>query len=280
MKIRVLLAVFLFMGWMHAADAQKPVKKAVKKKSLLTKVGDVVLKPAVDTTKRPVTDSVQKSGTALNQVISVIGNQNNSNSGSEVDVVGGLKQALEVGAVNSVLRLNKLDGFFSDTAIKIIMPNEAKNVEATLRKFGLGNQVDKAVLSMNRAAEDAAGGAKDIFLDAIKQMTFQDAWQILRGGDFAATDYLKKTTTTALTARFRPVIEQSLAKVDATKYWNTVFSNYNRFSTQKINPDLAAYVTERALNGLFQKIALEEKQIRKDPAARVTGLLQQVFGKQ
>ena len=280
MKIRVLLAVFLFTGWMHAADAQKPVKKAVKKKSILSKVGDVVLKPAVDTTKRPVTDSVQKSGSALNQVISVIGNQNNSNSGSEVDVVGGLKQALEVGAVNSVLRLNKLDGFFSDTAIKIIMPDEAKKVEATLRKFGLGNQVDKAILSMNRAAEDAAGGAKDIFLDAIKQMTFQDAWQILRGGDFAATDYLKKTTTSALTARFRPVIEQSLAKVDATKYWNTVFTNYNRFSAQKINPDLAAYVTERALNGLFQKIALEEKQIRKDPAARVTSLLQQVFGKQ
>lgn len=280
MKIRVLLAVFLFAGWMHAADAQKPVKKAVKKKSILSKVGDVVLKPAVDTTKRPVTDSVQKSGSALNQVISVIGNQNNSNSGSEVDVVGGLKQALEVGAVNSVLRLNKLDGFFSDTAIKIIMPDEAKKVEATLRKFGLGNQVDNAILSMNRAAEDAAGGAKDIFLDAIKQMTFQDAWQILRGGDFAATDYLKKTTTSALTARFRPVIEQSLAKVDATKYWNTVFTNYNRFSAQKINPDLAAYVTERALNGLFQKIALEEKQIRKDPAARVTSLLQQVFGKQ
>lgn len=280
MKLSVLLVFFLFAGWIHDADAQKPVKKSTKKKSLLTKVSDVVLKPAADTVQKPAADTIKKSGGTLNQVMAVIGNKNNTTSGNEIDVVGGLKQALELGAVNSVLRLNKLDGFFSDTAIKIIMPEEARNVEATLRKFGLGNQVDKAVLSMNRAAEDAAGGAKDIFLDAIKQMTFQDAWQILRGGDFAATEYLKKSTTTALTARFRPVIEQSLAKVDATKYWNTVFSNYNRFSAKKINPDLVAYVTERALNGLFQKIALEEKQIRKDPAARVTGLLQQVFSKQ
>ena len=132
---------------------------------------------------------------------------------------------------------------------------------------------------MNRAAEDAASGIGDIFWGSIKKMSVTDGLQILRGGDFAATDYLKKTTTAELTEKFRPVIEASLTKVDATKHWKDVFSKYNMISPNKVNTDLTAYVTERALKGLFYNISLEEQKIRKDPAAQVTDLLKKVFGK-
>ncbi|MBK8608773.1 MAG: DUF4197 domain-containing protein [Chitinophagaceae bacterium] len=197
---------------------------------------------------------------------------------SNDDIISGLKDALRVGTDNSEKKLSKLDGFFGDAAVKILMPEEAKKVESTLRNLGMGNMVDKAVLSMNRAAEDAASGVGTIFWDAIKEMSIKDGLQILRGGDFAATDYLKSTTSTVLTEKFRPVIEAALVKVDATKYWNDVFTNYNRFSAKKVNTDLTAYVTERALSGLFYNIGLEEQKIRKDPAAQVTDILKKVFG--
>ena len=160
------------------------------------------------------------------------------------------------------------------------MPKGAEKVEKTLRSIpGMGKLVDKAVLSMNRAAEDAAKGVGSIFWNSIKQMSISDGLQILRGGDFAATDYLKKTTTVELTDKFRPVIATSLEKVNATKYWNDVFSAYNRFSNTPVNTDLTAYVTEKALGGIFLKVGLEEQKIRKDPAARVTDILKKVFGK-
>jgi hypothetical protein len=171
-----------------------------------------------------------------------------------------------------------VDGFFKDAAIKILMPEEAKKVESTLRRFGMGKQVDEAILSMNRAAEDAAKDASPIFVTAIKQMTIQDAWGILKGGDSSATKYLREKTTSSLTAAFRPVIENSMTKVNATKYWNTVFTTYNKFSKDKVNTDLAAYVTERALSGIFFQVAQEEMKIRKDPVARTTDILKKVFG--
>lgn len=205
-----------------------------------------------------------------------------SNSGSGLsndDIISGLKEALRVGTDSSSKKLGSVDGFFGDAAIKILMPEEAKKVESSLRKVGMVSLVDKAVLSMNRAAEDAAKGVGDIFWNSIKQMNVTDGLKILNGGDFAATDYLKKTTTAELTEKFRPVIETSLAKVDATKYWKDVFSNYNRFSSSPVNTDLTAYVTEMALKGLFYQISLEEQKIRKDPAAQVTGILKKVFGK-
>ncbi|MEP7143528.1 MAG: DUF4197 domain-containing protein [Ferruginibacter sp.] len=208
-------------------------------------------------------------------------NSSTSSLGSNLssdDIVSGLKEALRVGSDNSSKKLSKPDGFFGDAAIKILMPPEARNVEKTLRGMGLGGMVDKAILSMNRAAEDAANGVGDIFWNSIKQMSIGDGLQILRGGDFAATDYLKRTTTTELTEKFRPVIEGSLTKTDATKYWNDVFSKYNMFSRDKVNTDLTAYVTEKALAGLFLNIGLEEQKIRKDPAAQVTGILKTVFG--
>jgi len=194
-------------------------------------------------------------------------------------IASGLKEALEVGTQRGTAKLSSVDGFFKDAAIKILMPAEAQKVEQKLRAVGLGKQVDNAILSMNRAAEDASKSATLIFINAIKQMNIQDAVGILKAGDFAATEYLKSKTTANLVNAFKPIIEQSLSKVNATKYWNTVFSTYNTFSSQKVNTDLTAYVTERTLTGIFHQVALEEQKIRKDPVAQTTDILKKVFGK-
>lgn len=203
----------------------------------------------------------------------------NSDNVNSVDIAEGLKQALQVGTERGVQKLSAVDGFFANAAIKILMPEEAKKAEQKLRTIGFGKQVDNAILSMNRAAEDAAKNAAPIFINAIKQITIQDAASILKGSDFAATDFLKSKTSIELTKAFRPVIEASLDKVNATKYWNTIFTTYNKLSFNKVNPDLSAYVTDKALSGIFYQLGLEEQKIRKDPAARTTELLRQVFGK-
>lgn len=210
---------------------------------------------------------------SISQVIPV----KNSVSLSNEEIINGLKEALNVGAGNSTQKLASVDGFFADAAVKILMPEEAKKAEQKLRSLGLGKQVDNAILSMNRAAEDAAKSASPIFLAAIKGISIQDGLGILKGGDFAATNYLKSKTLVQLTEAFRPVIEESLQKVNATKYWNTLFTSYNRFSADKVNPDLAAYVTEKALTGIFYQVGHEEQKIRKDPVARTTDLLKKVF---
>ena len=212
------------------------------------------------------------------QILKGIEYPNTAGGLTNAEIVSGLKQALEIGAQNSANQLSSLDGFFKNAAIKILLPQEAQKVEKTLRDLGMGGLVDKAILSVNRAAEDAAKSAAPIFVDAIKTMTIQDALGILRGGDFAATNYLKNKTTTPLTEAFRPVIESSLSKVGATKYWSDVFTTYNRFATTKINPDLAGFVTGKAMDGIFYQVGLEEQKIRKDPVARVTDLLKKVFG--
>jgi hypothetical protein len=197
---------------------------------------------------------------------------------SSDDIISGLKEALSVGTNNASKMLGTTDGYFANAAVKILMPDEAKKVEKTLRQFGMSSLVDKAILSMNRAAEDAASGVGSIFLDGIKQMTIADGLAILKGGDNSATEFLKKTTATQLKEKMRPVIEASLVKTDATKYWNDVFTQYNKFSAKKINPDLADYVTSKAMDGIFYQVAQEETKIRKDPAAQVTDLLKKVFG--
>ncbi|HVZ55695.1 MAG TPA: DUF4197 domain-containing protein [Chitinophagaceae bacterium] len=220
-------------------------------------------------------DSSGKSG--LGNVLTKLPGSGGSLSSDEI--ASGLKQALEIGANNGTARLSAVDGFFKDAAVKILMPPEAQKVEKTLRSAGLGNLVDNAILSMNRAAEDAAKSAAPIFVNAIKGMSIQDALGILRGGDFAATNYLKGKTTPALTEAFRPIIEKSLEKVDATKYWKTVFDTYNNLPTtfKKVNSDLPAYVTDKALVGIFFQVGQEEQKIRKDPVARTTDLLKKVF---
>ncbi len=215
------------------------------------------------------------STTILNKVLPGVKKDSLTTS----DVISGLKEALETGTNRSVQQLSSADGFFKDAVIKILMPEEAKKAESTLRRLGMGKQVDEAILSMNRAAEDAAKDAAPIFVNAIKGMSIQDAWGILRGGDSAATKYLREKTISQLTEAFRPVIEKSLEKVNATKHWNTVFSAYNKVSANKVNPDLSAYVTEKSMYGIFYQVAQEEMKIRKDPVARTTDILKKVFGK-
>ncbi|MGI8950016.1 MAG: DUF4197 domain-containing protein [Chitinophagaceae bacterium] len=206
-------------------------------------------------------------------------NQSINGSLSTDEVAGGLKEALNAGVQKGTQQLSAVNGFFANAAIKILLPPEAQKVENTLRSVGLGKQVDDAILSMNRAAEDATKSAAPIFLNAIKQMTIQDAWAILRDGDTSATHYLRAKTTVSLTSAFSPVIQQSLQKVNATKYWNTLFTTYNQMPfVQKVNPDLTAYVTGKALDGIFYEIGLQEKDIRKNPVARTTDLLKKVFG--
>jgi hypothetical protein len=212
-----------------------------------------------------------------NQVLGGLG-QMQTGELSNSEIIMGLKDALSIGTQRSSNQLSATDGFFKNAAIKILLPEEAKKVENTLRSLGMSSLVDKAVLSMNRAAEDAAKTASGIFVNAVKQMTISDAVNILRGGDFAATNYFKGKTTEALTQSFRPIIENSLKNVNATKYWTDVTSVYNQFSSNKINTDLAAYVTGRALDGIFYQLGLEEQKIRKDPVARSTEILKKVFG--
>jgi hypothetical protein len=211
---------------------------------------------------------------------SILGNVGGNGTLTNDDVVRGLKEALTLGTDSASFQLSRLNGFYNDAMVKILMPPEAKNVEKTLRSAGFGSIVDKAVLSMNRAAEGASKYVGNIFLNAIKQMTIQDAFGILRGGNTAATNFLKEKTSAQLTAAFTPIVSKSLEQTNATKYWNDVFSVYNKFSAKPVNTDLTAYVTQKALDGLFYRIGLEEQNIRKDPAARVTDILKKVFTNQ
>jgi Protein of unknown function (DUF4197) len=197
---------------------------------------------------------------------------------STSDVAAGLKEALTNGVSKGSDQVSQLDGYFKNPAIKIPFPPEMKHVEDRLRQIGLGSQVDKFVLTLNRAAEDAAKDAKPIFVDAVKQMTIDDAWSILRGQQDAATQYLIKTTSVPLKAKFRPVIQSSLNKVDATKYYHDLVTEYNKIPlVKKENPDLDSYATDKAADGLFIMIANEEKNIRQNPAARTSDLLKKVF---
>lgn len=190
----------------------------------------------------------------------------------------GLKQALEFGTNYSAERLSAKDGYLGNLAIKILFPEEARKVENTLRAVGLNSLCNNVITSLNRAAEDAAMEAKPIFVSAIKQMSFQDVTNILLGQEDAATLYFKRTTSIALVDKFRPIINASLSKVGATRYWGDVVNNYNRLPLVKpVNTDLAGYVTDKAINGLFMEIAKEELKIRQNLSSRSTSLLQKVF---
>jgi hypothetical protein len=192
----------------------------------------------------------------------------------------GIKEALSQGLTNAVLKLNKEDGFFKDALYKILLPPDAKKIENTLRSVGLNSMVDKAILQINRGAEDAAGFAKPIFVDAIKSMTLQDAIGLVKNGDTSATHFFRTKTTEKLMAAFLPVIKQSLDKVEATKYYGDVVNKYNNFPTtfKKINPDLPNFVTEKAVSALFDLVAKEEVNIRTNLAARTSDILKKVFG--
>jgi hypothetical protein len=194
------------------------------------------------------------------------------------EIISGLKQALQQGTNKGSDKLSAVDGFFKDAALKILMPPQAQNVESKLRDLGMGSLVDQAVLSFNRAAENASGQAKPIFINAITQMNFADAMGILKGGGTSATDYLKRTCTNPLTAAFRPTVQQSLNNVNATKYWSDVMNVYNKIPfVTPVNTDLAGYVTDKAIQGIFLKVADEERNIRANPMQQASALLQKVF---
>lgn len=220
------------------------------------------------------------SGCSLQKVLEDAGKViNNGQPVTENEIILGLKQALEVGIGNGADIVSKTDGYFKNSLIKILLPPEAKNVEKTLRDIGLGGEVDKAILSINRGAEDAAKSAKPIFVSAIKKMTIRDAMNILKGTDkTAATKYLQQATSTELHNAFKPVIKKSLDKTLATKNWDKIISEYNKIPlVKKVNPDLGEFVTQKALDGLFKMVEKEELKIRKDPVARTTELLKRVF---
>lgn len=198
---------------------------------------------------------------------------------SNTEINSGLKEALEKATGISAERLGAKDGYLGNLDVKILFPEEARNVEKTLRSMGLGSMVDQAITGLNRAAEDAAIEAKPIFTDAIKQMNIADVKNILLGEDNAATSYFNTTTSAALTEKFSPIIDGSLKKTDATKYWEDVMSQYNKVPfVKKVDTDLTAYVTRKAIDGLFVEIAKEELKIREDISSRSSPLLQKVFG--
>ncbi len=199
---------------------------------------------------------------------------------TEYEAGEGIKEALAQGIAKAVLQLNSTDGFYKDNLYKILLPPDAKKVETTLRNLGMNSMVDKAILQINRGAEDAAGYAKPIFVDAIKSMTLSDAIGLVRNGDTSATHFFRIKTTDRLYAAFLPVIKSSLDKVQGTKYYADLINTYNNFPTtfNKINPDLAGFVTTKATEALFNLVAKEELNIRNNFLARTSDLLKKVFG--
>lgn len=199
---------------------------------------------------------------------------------SSQEVAQGLKQALEQGISKGAGQASKQDGYFKNPQIKIPFPEDVQRVETRLRQLGLGSEVDKFVLTLNRGAEEAAKEAKPIFVEAIRSMTIQDAWNILRGEDDAATRYLRQTTGAKLREKFQPVIADALSQVGATRYYGNIVSTYNKIpGVQRVNPDLEDYATSKAIDGLFLLVADEEKNIRENPVARTTELMKRVFAR-
>jgi len=200
---------------------------------------------------------------------------------TNTEAANGLKEALIQGISKGADQASQTDGFNLNKLIRIPFPPDAQRVANTLRSIGLGSQVDKFELSLNRGAEDAAKSAKPIFLSAIKSLTFSDVWNILTGEKNAATQYLQRTTTSQLTTAFKPIIQQSLDKVGATRYYSDLTTRYNKIPlvTTPVQTDLNQYATGKAIDGLFTLIAQEEANIRENPVARTTDLLKRVFGR-
>lgn len=200
---------------------------------------------------------------------------------TNADIASGLRQALDNGIDKQVTKLTKPDGFYRNQLVKILLPQELQKVDKTLRDIGLGSLADEGLLMINRAAEDAVKEATPIFVNAVKQITFNDAKNILLGSDNAATNYLSSKTNTELYNKFNPVIKNSFDKVGANQVWTNIITRYNSIPlVQKVNPDLTDYVTQQALNGVFKMIAVEEKEIRNNLNSRTTDLLRRVFALQ
>lgn len=212
----------------------------------------------------------------LQQVINQLP-QDTSGIGT-LDIAAGLREALDLGIDKQVAKLTSADGFFKNELVKILLPEELRKVDKTLRDVGLGKLADEGLKVLNRAAEDAVGEATPIFINAVKGITFNDAKAILLGNDDAATQYLTSTTQTALYSKFNPVIKNSFEKVGVDKIWKNLITKYNSIPlTKNVNPDLTDYVTQEALKGVYTMIAVEEKEIRTKVSSRTTDLLKKVF---
>ena len=197
---------------------------------------------------------------------------------SNADIGAGLRQALDFGIDKQVTKLTQTDGFYKNELVKILLPAELQKVDKALRDIGLGSLADEGLKALNRAAEDAVKEATPIFVTAVKEITFNDAKNILLGKDDAATQYLTSKTQTALYGKFQPIINNSFAKVGADQIWANLINKYNAIPfTSDVNPDLTDYVTSEALKGVYMMIAIEEKDIRTSVAARTTDLLKRVF---
>ncbi len=200
---------------------------------------------------------------------------------TQAEMGNGLKEALNNGITKQVSKLTATDGFFRNEAVKILLPAELQKVDTRLRQIGLSSLADDGLRVLNRAAEDAVKEATPIFVDAVKQMTFTDAKNILLGNESSATNYLQNTTSTALYGKFSPVIKNSFAKVGADKIWTQIITKYNSIPlVTKVNPDLTDYTTNKAMEGVFKMIAVEEKDIRTNFSARTSDLLRRVFALQ
>lgn len=200
---------------------------------------------------------------------------------SNADIAAGLKEALNNGITKQVSKLTVTDGFFKNEAVKILLPDELKKVDKTLRDIGMSSLADEGLKVLNRAAENAVKEATPIFVSAVRNMTFTDAKNILLGNDTSATTYLQNSTSTQLYGKFNPVVKTSLGKVGADKVWNQIISKYNAIPlVKKVNPDLNDYVTNEAMKGVFKMVAVEEKDIRNNFSARSSDLLKRVFALQ
>jgi hypothetical protein len=205
----------------------------------------------------------------------------NGKSLTNADIGAGLKEALKKGVSDQVTKLTAVDGFYKNDAVKILLPDELKKVDKKLRQLGMASLADEGIKVLNRAAEDAVKEATPIFVNAITSMTITDAKNILMGADTSATTYLEGATSTPLYAKFNPVVTSSLSKVGADKIWAGIISKYNSLPlVTKVNPDLNDYVTDKAMDGVFKMIAVEEKNIRTNLSSRTSDLLKKVFALQ
>jgi hypothetical protein len=276
-KISILVLLLAVISIQSQAQTKK--KKTVAKPKILTTSGSTST-PTSTTSTNSESGSSTLDGIA-GTIGGLLGGGSGSGTGSMTNDLAarGLREALNIGTTAASNNLGKVDGFLANAAVKILFPPEARKLESTLRSIGMGSVCDQIITSVNHAAEGAVVEAKPIFLAAITQMTLTDAISILTGGQDAATQYLIRTSGQALMEKFQPIIQSNLNKTQATQYWGQAMTAYNAVPfVQKVNPNLAQFVTQKATDGIFLMVAEEEKKIRANPMDRVGGILKDVFG--
>jgi len=274
MNLSRIVSFTFFILLLNSIEAQS--WKKTKRTTITTETSKTTSKSSYSQS----TDSGSAMGNVMESLGGLLGGSSSS-SGSMTNelAANGLKQALSAGTDLAANNLGQIDGFLANAAVKILFPPEARKIESTLRSLGMGSVCDQVITSVNRAAEAAVVEAKPIFVEAIKQMTITDAINILTGDKDAATQYLQRTSGQVLIANFEPIIQSNLQKANATKYWSDAIKAYNAVPfVQKMNPNLSQYVTQKATDGIFLMVAIEEGKIRENPAQRVGSVLQDVFG--